>query len=72
MRNYGSVLIGVLTECLPTGDCKLGIEDAQTTNILSNREDLPGGLIIRRNDIVDARMTALNGYIEMEYQPSVS
>ncbi|CAH8616947.1 unnamed protein product [Schistosoma rodhaini] len=71
-RNYGSVIIGVLTECLPTGDCKLGIEDAQTTTttILSTRDDLPGGLIIRRNDIVDARMTALNGYIEMEYQPS--
>ncbi|KAH8857570.1 Laminin subunit alpha-1 [Schistosoma japonicum] len=69
MRNYGSVLIGVSTECLPTGDCKLGIENQQAPSP-SSALNLPGSLIIRRNDIVDARMTALNGHIELEYQPS--
>ncbi|CAH8598195.1 unnamed protein product [Heterobilharzia americana] len=67
MRNYGSVLIAVSTECLPTGDCKLGIEEAQTT---SSEQDLAGRLVIRRSELIDARMTALNGLLEMEYQPS--
>ncbi|CAH8296591.1 unnamed protein product, partial [Schistosoma turkestanicum] len=74
MRNYGSVVIGVLTECLPTGDCKLGIEDSQLiTQHHQYWSNLSNSLMIpSRNDNVDARITALNGEIELEYQqPSV-
>ncbi|VDP99180.1 unnamed protein product [Trichobilharzia regenti] len=67
MRNYGSVLIAVSTECLPTGDCKLGIEEKSSA---LSRPDVIGGLVMRRTEFIDARMTALNGLLELEYQPS--
>ncbi|CAH8640896.1 unnamed protein product [Dicrocoelium dendriticum] len=74
-RRYGSVVIAVATECLPTGDCKLKSPDQNYPSELIalndfGSADLAGRLIVRRDYRIDARMTALNDQIHLEYQPA--
>ncbi|KAF5402729.1 hypothetical protein PHET_03978, partial [Paragonimus heterotremus] len=74
-RNYGTVLIAIITECLPTGDCALNPPDSpySTEMLVANggaNIDTAGSLIVRRPYRIDARMIALNGQLHLEYQPA--
>lgn len=76
MRNYGSVMIEVSTECLRTGDCRLNAPDSRyplelmTVGPTFSRDEA-GAYIVRMPYRIDAKMSALNGTLQLEYQPAV-
>ncbi|KER20855.1 hypothetical protein T265_10681 [Opisthorchis viverrini] len=75
-RNYGSVVIELLTECLPMGDCHLNPPDEPSGFVVNGgagvgpNTDVAGSLIVRHPYRVDAKMVAFGGRVQLEYQPS--
>ncbi|VDM31174.1 unnamed protein product [Hydatigera taeniaeformis] len=67
-RSYGSILVEVHTDCLPTANC--GFETSEDNTELVAREASPTHqTVLEDPQKVFARMTALNGQLEFEYQP---
>lgn len=67
-RSYGSILVEVHADCLPTGNCGL---DPLTTSLQAREVPSSDRTVLDDPQKIFARMTALNGQLEFEYQPEV-
>ncbi|CAL8083648.1 unnamed protein product [Calicophoron daubneyi] len=75
VRNYGNIIVGIATVCLPSGSCKL-IEpqfrypDEIMLSDSYENSDMAGNLVVHLPYRIDARMIALDGRLHLEYQPA--
>ena len=69
-RSYGSIFVEVHSDCLPTGNC--GLENTENGGGI-RASGRPSGdrTVMEDPQKVLARMTALSGQLEFEYQPEV-
>uniref|UniRef100_A0A5K3FHX5 Laminin subunit alpha-1 n=1 Tax=Mesocestoides corti TaxID=53468 RepID=A0A5K3FHX5_MESCO len=68
-RSYGSILVEVHSDCLPTGKCGFESWESSTDLVARGQPTTVERTVIQDPLKVYARMTALNGQLEFEYQP---
>ncbi|VEL28406.1 unnamed protein product [Protopolystoma xenopodis] len=82
-RSYGNIAVSLSVECLPLGDCKLSSGSAGRYSSSSSPGRGAGntgamrsigasnGFVIRRGELIDARLLAHGDQLEFEYQPEL-
>ncbi|BHF81500.1 hypothetical protein SprV_0802463000 [Sparganum proliferum] len=68
-RSYGSILVELHTDCLPSGHCGITTSTEETRTPVEPTSVGSVRTVIEDPNRVHARMLALNGQLEFEYQP---
>ncbi|VUZ56348.1 unnamed protein product [Hymenolepis diminuta] len=65
-RSYGSIFVEIHADCLPTGNCG---QEYPSTALQTRGRPSADRTVLEDPQKIFARMTALNGQLEFEYQP---
>nr|VZI19522.1 unnamed protein product [Spirometra erinaceieuropaei] len=68
-RSYGSILVELHADCLPSGHCGIMTSTEETRTPVEHTSVGSVRTVIEDPNRVHARMLALNGQLEFEYQP---